>query len=104
MEVIAVGKLKMGGFVFGTMIGAGLGVLLAPRSGKETRNSLFAGGSDWNEQKDRLLGAVNAGKESAVGAMGRSDELRVKIDETRERLRAQMARETDDQAPVEPVE
>jgi gas vesicle protein len=99
--VIAVGTLKMGGFLFGTVIGAGLGVLLAPKTGKETRNALFAGGTDWNEQKGRLLEAVNAGKESAIGAMGRSDELKAKIDETRRRLQAQMARDNQDQAPSE---
>ena len=81
------GKL---GFVFGAAIGAGVAVLLAPKTGKEMRNQLFAGGVDWNEQKDRVVDAVNAGKEQATG---RSEDLKKKIEETRDRLRKQMADE-----------
>jgi gas vesicle protein len=87
---MGVGKLKMGGFVAGAVIGAAMGVLFAPKTGKETRNALFAGGAEWTEQKDRLLEAVNAGKDSALG---QRDDLKQKIEETRERLKAQMARE-----------
>lgn len=98
------GKLKMGGFVFGAALGAGLGVLLAPKTGKEMRNMLFAGGGSWPEQRDRLKDAVSAGKDSALG---RSDDLKRKIEETRERLRAQMGEngpETEGPAAQEPLE
>lgn len=82
------GKLKMGGFVFGGLLGAAAALLLAPKTGKELRNQVFGGGSvDWSEQKDRLKDAVSAGRESALG---RSDDLKQKIEETRERLRQQM--------------
>ena len=81
------GKHRVGGFLFGAALGAGLGVLLAPKTGKEMRNELFAGGVDWNEQKDRIMEAVNAGKDEATE---RSDDLKRKIEETRDRLRKQM--------------
>ena len=78
--------MKLAGFVFGAALGAGIAVLLAPKTGKEVRNQLFAG-TDWNEQRDRLTEAVSAGREQAVG---RSDDLKRKIEETRARLRKQM--------------
>jgi len=81
--------VKLAGFVVGAVIGAGVAVLLAPKTGKEMRNQLFTG-TDWNEQKDRIVGAVNAGREQA---MGRSDDLKRKIEETRARLRKQMEEE-----------
>lgn len=87
------------GFLFGAAIGATAAVLLAPRTGKETRNQLFAGGVDWNEQKDRIVDAVNAGKEQATG---RSDDLKRKIEETRDRLRKQMAEEPPIEEPPAP--
>ena len=78
--------MKMAGFVFGALVGAGVAVLLAPKTGKEMRNQLFTG-TDWEEQRQRLTEAVNAGKEQALG---RSDDLKRKIEETRARLRKQM--------------
>ena len=78
--------MKMAGFVFGAIVGAGAAVLLAPKTGKEMRNQLFTG-TDWDEQRTRLAEAVSAGKEQA---MGRSDDLKRKIEETRARLRKQM--------------
>jgi len=81
--------VKLAGFVVGAVIGAGVAVLLAPKTGKEMRNQLFTG-TDWNEQKDRIVEAVNAGREQA---MGRSDDLKRKIEETRARLRKQMEEE-----------
>ena len=78
--------MRLAGFVAGAVIGAGIAVLLAPKTGKEMRNQVFTG-TDWNEQKDRIVEAVNAGREQA---MGRSDDLKRKIEETRARLRKQM--------------
>ena len=78
--------MKLAGFVFGAALGAGIAVLLAPKTGKEVRNQLFTG-TDWNEQRERLTDAVSAGREQA---MGRSDDLKRKIEETRSRLREQM--------------
>ncbi len=66
--------------------GAAIGLLLAPKSGKETRAQLFGEGGI-GDQVDRLKGAVGAGKDSAAD---QSEALKRKIEETRERLRRQM--------------
>ena len=62
------------------------GLLLAPKSGRETRAQLFGEGGI-GAQVDRLKGALGAGKDSAAD---QSEALRRKIEETRERLRRQM--------------
>jgi len=81
--------VKLAGFVVGAAIGAGVAVMLAPKTGKEMRNQLFTG-TDWGQQRERLADAVSAGREQA---MGRSDDLKRKIEETRARLRKQMEEE-----------
>ena len=78
--------MKLAGFVLGAAVGATIAALLAPKTGKEMRNQLFTG-TDWDEQRQRLTEAVSAGREQA---MGRSDDLKRKIEETRARLRKQM--------------
>jgi len=75
-----------GGFLSGAIAGAAIGLLLAPKSGKETRAQLFGEGGI-SGQVDRLKGAVGAGKDSAAD---QSEALKRKIEETRERLRRQM--------------
>ncbi len=81
-------SVKKGGFLIGAVVGAAIGVLFAPRPGKETREQLFGG--DMGAQKDRLVKALGAGKESAED---QSEALRRKIEETRARLRRQMDEE-----------
>jgi len=78
-------RKKKGGLLFGLLLGAGLGLLLAPKTGKELRDQLFGGSLD--EQRSRLQDAVGAGRESAEK---RAETLRAKIEETRQRLREQM--------------
>ena len=82
----AAGKRRRGGVLIGVAIGAVAALLLAPKSGKETRDQLFGQGG-LGSQVDRLKGAVGAGKDSAAD---QNEALRRKIEETRERLRAQM--------------
>ncbi len=82
----AAGKKRRRGLLFGAVIGVGAGLLLAPRSGKETREQLFGQGGV-GAQVDRIKGAIGAGKDSAAD---QNDALRRKIEETRERLRKQM--------------
>jgi gas vesicle protein len=65
--------------------------MLAPKSGKETRAQLFGEGG-LGDQVDRVKGALGAGKESAAD---QSEELKRKIEETRERLRRQVADDGD---------
>jgi len=85
-EKKAARRKHRGGFLIGAIAGAAIGLLLAPKSGKETRAQLFGEGGI-GSQVDRLKGAVGAGKDSAVD---QSEALKRKIEETRERLRRQM--------------
>jgi len=85
-EKKAAKRKRRGGFLVGAIAGAAIGLLLAPRSGKETRSQLFGEGGI-GSQVDRLKGAVGAGKDSAAD---QSEALKRKIEETRERLRRQM--------------
>ena len=85
-EKKAARRKHRGGFLIGAIAGAALGLLLAPKSGKETRARLFGEGGI-GSQVDRLKGAVGAGKDSAAD---QSEALKRKIEETRERLRRQM--------------
>lgn len=74
-----------GGLLFGLLVGAGIGLLFAPKTGKELREQLF--GESLGDQRSRLQSAVDAGRESAEK---RSETLRQKIEETRQRLREQL--------------
>jgi gas vesicle protein len=78
-------RKKKGGLLLGLLVGAGIGLLFAPKAGRELREQLFGGSLD--EQKSRWQDAVGAGRESAEK---RAETLRAKIDETRQRLREQM--------------
>jgi hypothetical protein len=99
-EKRAARRKRRGGFLIGAVAGAAIGLLLAPKSGKDTRAQLFGEGGI-GSQVDRLKGAVGAGKDSAAD---QSEELKRKIEETRERLRRQMdvsgEDAADDDAPV----
>jgi len=75
-----------GGFLIGAVAGVVAGLLLAPKSGRETRDQLFGEGG-LGKQVDRIKGAVGAGRESAAD---QNEALRRKIEETRARLRSQM--------------
>ena len=85
-EKKAAKRKRHGGLLVGAIAGAVIGLLLAPKSGKETRSQLFGEGGI-GDQVDRLKGAVGAGKDSAAD---QSEALKRKIEETRERLRRQM--------------
>ena len=79
-------KIRRGGFLVGVLAGVIGGLLLAPKSGRETREQLFGQGGI-GAQVDRIKGAIGAGKDSAAD---QNEALRRKIEETRERLRSQM--------------
>jgi len=93
-------RRRRGGFVVGAVAGAVAGLLLAPRSGKETRAQLLGEGG-FGGQVDRVRGALGAGKDSAAD---QSEALRRKIEETRERLRQQVAEADDAPAGEAPPE
>jgi len=84
-----------GAFILGGLIGAVLGLLFAPRSGKETREMLADTAEDyWNQGKDlyetgvtKVTEVYSTGKETATA---KSEELRDKIDEARTRLKQQV--------------
>jgi gas vesicle protein len=78
-------RKRRGGFIIGALVGAAAGLLLAPKSGKETRQLLLGDGG-LGPQVDRVKKALGAGRESAAD---QSEQLRRKIEETRERLRSQ---------------
>jgi gas vesicle protein len=82
---VDVGVLK-GGFLVGAITGVVAGLLLAPRSGRETREQLL-GQAGISGQVERIRGAIGAGKDSAAD---QNEVLRRKIEETRARLRSQM--------------
>lgn len=85
-----------GAFLLGGLIGASLGLLFAPRSGRETREMLMEKGEGILDQgkdiyengRERLVEAVESGK--AV-ADERTAELRTKVEEVRDRLKDQVS-------------
>jgi len=89
-------RKRRGGFIIGALAGAVAGLMLAPKSGKETRAQVFGEGG-LGSQVDRVKSAMGAGKDSAAD---QSEALKRKIEETRERLRRQMAGSGED-APVD---
>lgn len=90
------GGSVLGAFLLGGLVGAVLGLLFAPRSGKETREIIADRAEDYWGQGVEMYGQ---GKEKAVElyetgktqATEKTEALRTKIDEARDRLREQVA-------------
>ncbi len=95
------GGSVFGAFLLGGLIGAVLGLLFAPRSGKETRDIIAEkSGEYWGEAgefydtgKDKVTDAVAAGQQTAAE---KGEQLRSKIDEARGRLQEQVAKSASD--------
>jgi gas vesicle protein len=72
--------------MIGASLGAIVGLLLAPRPGKETRKQIFGERLDPGKQPNRWYEATDGNSDMSDE---RAQELKRKIDETRERLRRQ---------------
>jgi len=91
------GGSVFGAFLLGGLVGAVLGLLFAPRSGRETRDMIANKAEEyWGEAgelystgKDRAVEMYSTGKEKVAE---QSDQLRVKIDDARGRLQEQVAK------------
>ncbi len=89
------GESILGAFLLGGVVGAVVGLLFAPRSGKENREFIAAKAKDyWGEgmefydtAHEKVAEVYETGREKATET---ADELRVKIDAARDRLRSQV--------------
>jgi gas vesicle protein len=108
------GARLVGGLVVGTLAGAGIALLLAPRSGAETRQQLGITGTELRRRGQGFTGLV---KERAVVVQARAKEmlgkqrgkLQVALGEgqaaaakTREELEARLATARGELAPAMP--
>jgi gas vesicle protein len=95
------GGSVFGAFLLGGLLGAVLGLLFAPRSGKETRDMLTdraneywgQAGEFYETGKTRVTEVYGTGMQSASE---KSEELRAKIDEARVRLQEQVSKSAED--------
>ena len=78
------GESILGAFLLGGIVGAALGLLFSPRSGRENREYIAAKAQEyWGEGKEFY-------ETSRARVADETEELRVKIDAARERLRDQV--------------
>jgi len=95
-------ELKNGAwsFIVGCLVGAAVGILYAPKAGKETREDVSAwldenfeqGRESYEAQRERVLKAVETGRENVAQ---KSDEVRIKIEQAKERLKEQVDQATE---------
>lgn len=89
------GENILGAFLFGGVVGAALGLLFAPRSGKENREFISSKAKEyWGEGvgyyetgREKVVEVYETGREKATET---AEELKVKIDAARDRLREQV--------------
>lgn len=87
-------------FILGGIIGAAIGVLYAPKAGKETREELWdwadnyleQGRENYEAQRERVLKAVDSSREAVYQ---KSEELKTKVEEAKERLKEQVDQATE---------
>jgi gas vesicle protein len=91
------GGSVFGAFLLGGLVGAILGLLFAPRSGKETREIIAARADEYwgegvelyNTGKEKVGEAYSVGKDKVSE---QSEQLRAKIDDARGRLQETVAK------------
>jgi gas vesicle protein len=89
------GGSAFGAFVLGGLVGALIGMLFAPRSGKETREMLAERGQEYldgakdmyDDGREKLVEAYSAAKGTAAE---RAEELKGKVDEVSETLKSKV--------------
>ena len=80
------GESSFGAFLWGAAIGAGMALLLAPRSGRQTRNELRAG---VQRLKDRAEDAVRSAQEGVTDRIdGVRSDVRGRMDAARDAFEA----------------
>jgi gas vesicle protein len=79
------GGSSFGSFIWGAALGAGLALLLAPRSGRQTRNEIRAG---VQRIRDRAEDAVRGVQDSVSGVTDRVDTVRTGVRSRMEAARA----------------
>lgn len=86
-----------GAFVWGALIGAGLALLFAPRSGRETRDEIRAGALRIRDRAEDAVRSVTESVQETVG--GVRGEVQGRIDAARDAFEAgrRAARETRDE-------
>lgn len=81
----AMAKCKRCGlFLFGVGVGAAVGIMLAPKSGREVRQELFGSSMDVMDEPGTETGF--AGGEEAIN----DEDLKARIEETSARLKAEI--------------
>jgi gas vesicle protein len=82
------GESILGAFLLGGLVGAALGLLFSPRSGRENREFISSKAQEyWGEGKEFY-------ETSRAKVMDETEELRVKIDAARDRLKEQVGTAT----------
>lgn len=82
------GESILGAFLLGGLVGAALGMLFSPRSGRENREFISSKAQEyWGEGKEFY-------ETSRDKVMDETEELRVKIDAARDRLKEQVGSAT----------
>lgn len=78
------GESILGAFVLGGLVGAALGLLFSPRSGRENREFIAAKANEyWGEGKEFY-------ETSRAKVVDETEEIRAKIDAARDRLKDQV--------------